>query len=259
MSSRIGRFYQKAVRAVNEPHRAGARKKLRAEDTAKRLGFKGCRTCQGCPGFGSGLNVHVQSVQGVPPDVASRVGLVRLVLIRWGMAGAKSHEELVTWQLCRQLKLDVYDLVKSGPVARDADLRDQLERAARNAPRAVAEGFGRYLPADFIRYLRYANGEVKEILDALQDGVDRRYFTAEDIQPLRRLAKRATRAIGGLIAYLRTSTPPNESPRRRRHRPDAPGAADPDQNARRSRAPEPAEPPEPNPRNPRHLRHPKND
>ena len=133
---------------------------------------------------------------------------------RFGMAGARSHEELVVWQLCRQLKLDVYELIRSGPVSRDTELCDQLERAARNAPRAIAEGFGRYLPADFIRYLRYANGEIKEILDALQDGVDRRYFTEERVLPLQRLARRATKAIGRFIAYLRTSRPPHEPSRR---------------------------------------------
>jgi four helix bundle protein len=122
-------------------------------------------------------------------------------------------------------------------------LCDQLERAARNAPRAVAEGFGRYLPADFIRYLRYANGEVKEVLDALQDAVDRRYVSPEQILPLQRLAKRSTRAIGGFIAYLRTSTPPNESGRPARNRTDA---AKSDENPRRrSRAAEPQEPQEP--------------
>ena len=159
------------------------------------------------------------------------------------MAGVKSHEELVTWQLCRQLKLEVNELVRTGPITRDRDLCDQLERAARNAPRAVAEGFGRYLPADFIRYLRYANGEVKEVLDALQDAVDRRYVSPEQILPLQRLAKRATRAIGGFIAYLRTSTPPNESPRPHRKTTN-PTRSDENQR-RRSRVTEPPEPQEP--------------
>ena len=132
------------------------------------------------------------------------------------MAGVSSHEDLVTWQLCRELKLAIYDLIRTGPVTRDPDLCNQLARAARSAPRAIAEGFGRYLPGDFIRYLRYANGEVKEVLDALQDGMDRRYFTKEQVEPLQRLAKRATRAIGNFITYLRTATPPNEEPRRSR-------------------------------------------
>ena len=79
-----------------------------------------------------------------------------------------------------------------GPL-RKADLRDQLRRSASNAPRAIAEGFGRYLPDDFIRYLRYANGELKETFEGLQDGYDRRCFTRAQILPLQRLSKRALR------------------------------------------------------------------
>lgn len=59
------------------------------------------------------------------------------------MAGVRSHEDLIVWQLAYQLKVRVYALVKSGPIARDATLADQLRSAAGSAPRLIAEGFGR--------------------------------------------------------------------------------------------------------------------
>src|SRR5688572_252746 len=105
------------------------------------------------------------------------------------MAGARSHTELIAWQLANELKLAVYALLERGPIARHGDLRGQLQRSASNAPRAIAEGFGRYLPDDFARYLRYANGELKETFDALQDGRDRGCFTREQVEPLLRLSK----------------------------------------------------------------------
>lgn len=132
------------------------------------------------------------------------------------MAGAQSHEELIVWQLAYDLKLRVYALIETGPITRDAKLLDQLRGAASASPRLIAEGFGRYLPGDFARYLRAANGELKETFDALRDGVDRGYLTQEQIVPLQRLSKRASKAASGLIKYLRTATPPNEEPRRRR-------------------------------------------
>jgi four helix bundle protein len=132
------------------------------------------------------------------------------------MATARSHEELVVWQRAHELKLGVYELIKTGPIVRDDDLRDQLRRAARSAPRLIAEGFGRYLPGDFSRYLRAANGELKETYDALGDGVDCGYFTDEQIEPLRRLSKRASKAATQLIAYLRTAKPPHEDRRSQR-------------------------------------------
>ena len=118
------------------------------------------------------------------------------------MAGAHSHEELIVWQLSHDLKLRVYELVRSGSITRDSDLRTQLCRAAASAPRNIAEGYGRFLPGLFIQALRVANGELKETYDALQDGCDRGHFTREQIVPLQRLSKRASKAVSGLIAYL---------------------------------------------------------
>ena len=152
------------------------------------------------------------------------------------MASARSLEELIVWQLADRLKVRVYELIAQGPITRDRDLADQLRRSASSAPRLIAEGFGRYLPGDFSRYLRSANGELNEILDCLKDGVDRGCFTTDEIVPLQRLAKRTSKAATRLIAYLRTAHAPHE-PRGRQ--------------ARGRRTIEPREPGEPaNPSNP---------
>jgi hypothetical protein len=91
----------------------------------------------------------------------------------------------------------------------------------------MAEGFGRYYPAEFAKYLRFANGELQETIESLDDGVDRRHFTRDQVIPLQRLAKRSAKATTSLIAYLRTADPPNESSpprkRRRRREPNEPG------------------------------------
>lgn len=81
--------------------------------------------------------------------------------------------------------------IDNGPVSNDRELRGQLRRAAASAPPLIAEGYGRYYPADFARYLRSVNGELKQIQDALRDGIDRGYFTHDQIVPLLRLSKRA--------------------------------------------------------------------
>src|SRR5688572_19004865 len=102
-------------------------------------------------------------------------------------------------------------------------------------------------------YLRKANGEFKETLECLRDGVDRGYFTRDQIVPLQRLCKRASKAATGLIAYLRTANPPNEEPRRRRKswRSQPPGPPEPmeppEQKPPEQKPPEqkPPEPPEP--------------
>jgi four helix bundle protein len=83
----------------------------------------------------------------------------------------------------------------------------------------MAEGFGRYYPAEFARYLRLANGELAETIESLDDGVDRTHFTKEQIIPVQRLAKRSSKAAGRLAAYLDKADPPNGPPPTRRRRP----------------------------------------
>ena len=86
-----------------------------------------------------------------------------------------------------ELKNHVYDLIDADPrIQRDERFRDHLRGAVSSAPRLIAEGFGRYLPGDFSGYLRKANGELKETLECLRDGVDRGYFTHDQIVPLQR-------------------------------------------------------------------------
>ena len=133
--------------------------------------------------------------------------------------GWRSHEEIIAWQLASELKNRVYELIDADlRIKRDVRFHDHLDGAVSSTTRLIAEGFGRYLPGDFSGYLRKANGELKETLECLADGVDRGYFTREQIVPLQRLCKRASKAATGLIRYLKTATPPNEEPRRRRTR-----------------------------------------
>jgi four helix bundle protein len=131
------------------------------------------------------------------------------------MQGARSHEELIVWQLAYDLKKGVYALIESGPIASDKELVRQLRGASSSAPRLIAEGYGRYFPREFSRYLRNANGELKETFDALRDAVDRGYLKQPQIVPLQRLSRRASKAATQLIKYLRTAKPPNETAPRR--------------------------------------------
>ena len=146
------------------------------------------------------------------------------------MKGARSHEELIVWQLAYELKKGVYALIESGPIVEDRDLVKQLRSSSSSAPRLIAEGFGRYYPREFARYLRNANGELKETFDALRDAVDRRYVVQGQIVPLQRLSRRASKAATQLIKYLRTAKPPHETPppRRRTRRTEEPENPEPD-------------------------------
>jgi four helix bundle protein len=129
--------------------------------------------------------------------------------------GARSFDELDSWQLSNELKLGVYQLIRKPVVQRDLDFRDQMQDSARSAPRNIAEGFGRYLPREFSQYLRVANGLLMDTSNHLRDGYDRGYFTKAEIEPLLILARRASAAVTRLLRYLRTVPPNGPSPRTR--------------------------------------------
>ena len=104
---------------------------------------------------------------------------------------ARTYDELDAWQLANQLKLGVYTLTGTGSVTRDFKFREQLRDAAASGPRNIAEGFGRYKPAQFRQFLDVAIASLTETSNHLHDGIDRKHFTRADISPLLRLAARA--------------------------------------------------------------------
>jgi four helix bundle protein len=160
------------------------------------------------------------------------------------MAGVRSFEELHCWQRAHELKVGIYALIRSGRIRDDVDFRDQIRDAAAGGPRLIAEGFGRYLPTEFIKYLRWANGEVHETSNHLRDGFDQGYFPKPEVERLVRVAKRASRAIAGLIRYLETCP----DPRKRSSKPKRNSSRNPHRRNRTN--PTNSNPMNPNPTNP---------
>jgi four helix bundle protein len=117
---------------------------------------------------------------------------------------AYRYQDLDCWQLSNTLKLRVYALIAKPPAARDFEFCDQIRRSARGAPRTIAEGFGRFRPTEFARYLEFARASLMETQNHLTDARDSGYITAEEHDELFRLADRAIGASTRLQQYLQT-------------------------------------------------------
>jgi four helix bundle protein len=116
---------------------------------------------------------------------------------------AKSFRELICWQLAFELNRHVRRLLSSGPAARDFKFRDQLSDAARGPHRNIAEGYGRFNPTEIMQFLDFATASLDETESHLRDGVESRYFVAEDVAPVIVLIARCRKAIASWNSYLR--------------------------------------------------------
>jgi four helix bundle protein len=117
--------------------------------------------------------------------------------------GAKSFQDLICWQLSRELRKLIAQIVKKPPLSRDRDLCDQLRRAARSATGNIAEGFKCPSHAEFARFLDIAHRSLAEIEDRLTEGLDSELISKEEGALGLNLAKRAGVAVSRLTKYLR--------------------------------------------------------
>jgi hypothetical protein len=66
-----------------------------------------------------------------------------------GMAGWKSVEEIVAYQLSVELRDEITRLTMDGPVTSDFKFRNQIRDSAASATRNLSEGFDRYRHPEF--------------------------------------------------------------------------------------------------------------
>ena len=130
------------------------------------------------------------------------IGAAPLVLTHGPMAGAKSFEELVAWQLSVELREAVLAAIQGERVSRDREFCDQIRDSARSAPRNLAEGFDKFAPREFARYARIARGSLGETKNHILEGRAREYFSAAETETLLSLQRRSQIATTRLLAYL---------------------------------------------------------
>ena len=109
------------------------------------------------------------------------------------MAGVRRDEDFAAWQLAEAFKKELFRLVRGSPEAfRDFRYRDQLRNAAGGISKHITEGFLRFSPLDFARFLDYALGSLGEAERRLRDGIELEYFAREDCCAAFQLAKRCS-------------------------------------------------------------------
>jgi four helix bundle protein len=116
--------------------------------------------------------------------------------------GVRRFTQLRAWQACRAYKKAIYGLCENGPLSKDWDRRSQLEESVKGPPGHIAEGYGRFNPPDFARFVVIARSSLMESQNHLLDLVDRGYITEQT--RLEALAEAALQEVTGLMEYLQS-------------------------------------------------------
>jgi four helix bundle protein len=128
---------------------------------------------------------------------------------------ARHFRELVAWQLADELRREVLAFTETGPAARDFRYRDQVRDAIASACRNTSEGFDRFRPSEFARFLEFARASLGETQDALIDAHERQFITGDVFDRLWTLSKRALGANTNLMKYLQRCVDTGDAPWRK--------------------------------------------
>ena len=120
------------------------------------------------------------------------------------MTIAYRYQDLVCWQLADELEKLVFEVTATGVASRDFEFRDQIRESSASGSRNMVEGFGRYYPKEFARFLRIARASLMETHNHAGAGLNRKCFSAEQADRMQRLCGRSGKAATRLINYLDT-------------------------------------------------------
>ena len=133
--------------------------------------------------------------------------------------GAQNVRELAAFRLCEELMKCVEAETATAPIARHYKACDQLNDAALDAASDVAEGFVRYYPGDFARFLDFAVSSLAEVRVRTEAAYRRKLIGPTATSDILNLCARAETACRNLRAYLWKTRKEDLPPRPQRERP----------------------------------------
>ena len=131
---------------------------------------------------------------------------------------ASRFQDLIVWQLANELAIEIVLLTRRSSLRADRRFCTQLAAAARSIPANIAEGFARFTPSEFARFLRIANGSLAEVQTYLVHALALGLVTDADYSKLSQLAVRIGAGLSSLIRYLQGPEAKNAHERATRSR-----------------------------------------
>ena len=115
----------------------------------------------------------------------------------------QSFQDLEVWQKARELKVEIFELVKSFPEIEKYRLCDQVIRSIRSVNANIAEGHGRFSFKDQLHFCIQARGSLSETDNHLIDALDCKYLSERIYQALKIKIETVKKLLNGYISFLR--------------------------------------------------------
>jgi four helix bundle protein len=116
------------------------------------------------------------------------------------------HDRLEVYQVARLFKRQLNELLPRIPRG-NANLVDQLKRAARSITNNIAEGSGKWSKPDKMHYYHIARGSATECAAILDECVDYGLLTEVHVRPGRETLSRVVAMLVKLILSLMEDQP----------------------------------------------------
>ena len=115
----------------------------------------------------------------------------------------RNFTDLAVWQKARELKKEIFELLKNFPLNEKYRLSDQLLRAARSIISNIAEGHGRFTYKDQVHFCIQARGSLSETRNHLIDAFDCGYIAESHLKYFELKIDEVGKLINGYINHLR--------------------------------------------------------
>ena len=111
--------------------------------------------------------------------------------------------DIEAWKLARNLRMEIYEIIKELPVEERFDLGSQMRKAAVSCTANIAEGYGRFHFQENIQFCRQSRGSMYETQDHLITCLDNGYIPKEKYDVVWKISEDAIKVLDGYIRYLK--------------------------------------------------------
>ena len=116
-----------------------------------------------------------------------------------------SFTTLEVWKKSRELKMALFELIKSFPNEEKYRLSDQIVRSARSISANIAEGHGRYTYKDQLHFCIISRGSLSETHNHIIDAYDCNYISKQQLNEIEQELITLRKLLNGYISFIRKS------------------------------------------------------